>query len=117
MEAYPKRITLKGGQVRLSGPQATKLAFLTNELVIDAAKCGALASTQGKLSVQWRVYGSRRLRITWTESGMPRFGITNERRLGTQLHADSERDCVRTLDTTGMACTFELDLESDLDRR
>jgi MEDS: MEthanogen/methylotroph, DcmR Sensory domain len=117
MEAYPKRITLNGGRVRLSGPQATKLAFLINELVMDAAKYGALASTQGKLAVQWRVNGSRRLRITWTESGMPRFSITNRRRLGTELRADAERDCVRTFDATGTACAFEVDLESDLDRR
>jgi len=115
MEAYPKRITLKGGQVRLSGPQATKLAFLINELVIDAAKYGALASIQGKLAVQWRVNGSRRLRITWTECGIPRFGITNKRRLGTELRPDTERDCVRTFDNTGTAFTVELDL--DMDRR
>jgi len=68
--AYPERIELKGGRVRLSEPQATKLAVLINELVTDAAKYGALAS-QGKLAVQWRmvVNGSHRAFIKWTESG------------------------------------------------
>jgi hypothetical protein len=113
MEAYPERITFRGGRVRLSGPQATKLAFLINELVIDAAKYGALASTQGKLAVQWRVNSSRRLRITLTESGLPRFSITDKRRLGTELHAGTERDCVRTFDTSGTVCTVELDLDSE----
>ena len=70
MGAYPGRIELKGGRVRLSEPQATKLAVLINELVTDAAKYGALAS-HGKLAVQWRmvVNGSRRVFIKWTESG------------------------------------------------
>ena len=70
MGAYPERVVLKGGRIRLSEPQATKLAVLINELVTDAAKYGALAS-HGKLSVQWRmaVNGSRRVFIKWTESG------------------------------------------------
>jgi hypothetical protein len=70
MGAYPEHIELKGGRVRLSEPQATKLAILINELVTDAAKFGALAS-QGKLAVHWRrvVNGSRRVFIKWIESG------------------------------------------------
>jgi hypothetical protein len=118
MGAYPERITLKGGQVRLSGPQATKLAILINELFIDAAKIGALATSQGKLAIQWRVVvnGSRRVRIKWTERNMMPRLTTDKISVGTQMRAGTVHNCMRTFDTTGMVCTIELDLECDAAR-
>ena len=111
--AYPERIMLKGGHVQLSGSQATKLGILFNELVANAARYGALSSTQGKLAVQWHVVvnGSRRLHIKWTESGMCGLTIPDKVGFGTRLIASAVENCVRIFDPTGMACTFELDLE------
>jgi anti-sigma regulatory factor (Ser/Thr protein kinase) len=111
--AFPERISLNGGRVQLSEPQATKLAILISELATNAARYGALSSTQGELSVHWRIVanGSRRLHITWTESGMSSLTIPDKFGLGTQLLAGAVENCVRVFDTTGMVCTFELDLE------
>ena len=113
--AYPERIMLKGGHVQLSGSQATKLGILFNELVANAARYGALSSTQGKLAVQWRVVvnGSRRLQIRWTESGMSGLTVPDKVGFGTRLIASAVENCVRIFNPTGMACTFELNLESD----
>jgi hypothetical protein len=112
--AFPERITLKGGQVQLSGPQATILGIVISELATNAARHGALSWTQGRLGVHWRVVanGSHRLHIRWIESGMSNLTIPHKIGHGTQLLAGAVQNCVRVFDTAGMACTFELNLES-----
>ena len=111
--AYPERIMLKGGHVQLSGSQATKLGILFNEFVANAARYGALSSTQGRLAVQWRVVvnGSRRLHIKWTESGMSGLTIPDKVGFGTRLIASAVENCERIFEPSGMVCTFELNLE------
>ena len=83
--AFPERIALQGGDVHLSGSQATKLAIVISELTTNAARYGALSSIQGKLEVQWRVVanGSRRLDFKWTESGMSSLIIPGTIGVGT----------------------------------
>lgn len=115
--ACPGRIALKGGRVELSGLQATKLAILFSELVVNAAKYGALASPRGKLAVNWRVIanGSRRLHVTWMESGADNLALPEQVGSGTQLMATMAENCLRVFNHTGMVCTFELSLDdSDL---
>jgi hypothetical protein len=113
--AYPERIALKGGHVHLSGSQAAKLGILISEFATNAARYGALSSTQGKLAVQWRVVanGSRNLHIQWTESGMSSLTIPNKIGRGTRLMASAVQNCLRVFDNTGMECTFELSLEGN----
>jgi two-component sensor histidine kinase len=104
---------LKGGRVQLSGLQATKLAILFSELVSNAAKYGALASPRGKLAVHWRVVanGSRRLHVTWMESGADAVVVPEQVGSGTQLMAAVAENCLRVFNQTGMVCTFELNLD------
>jgi hypothetical protein len=111
--AEPERIGLEGGDVRLSGSQATKLGIVLSELAANAAKYGALASRQGRLVVQWRVVsnGSRRLQLTWIESGGADLALPDTIGSGTRLLATMAENSVRTFGRTGMACTFELTLE------
>jgi len=110
--AYPERITLKGGHVHLSESLANNLGPLFNELVINAAKYGALSSTQGKLLVQWRVVvnGSRTLHIKWSERGISSLTIPNNIGLGTQLIAGTLQNYTRVFD--GMECTFDLTMDA-----
>jgi MEDS: MEthanogen/methylotroph, DcmR Sensory domain len=114
--AFPERIALQGGHVHLSGSQATRLGILISEFATNAARHGALSSTEGALAVQWRVLvnGSHRLHIKWTETGMSGLRIPDKIGLGTQVIACSVQNWVRVFDTTGMVCTFELDLEPNL---
>ena len=109
--AYPERISLKGDDVDLSESLANKLAPLFNELVINAAKYGALSSTQGKLLVQWRVVvnGSRNLHIKWSESGISNL-TKNNIGLGTQVIAGALQNYTRAFE--GMECTFDLTLDA-----
>ena len=48
----------------------TGLALLLHEFATNAAKYGALASTEGRLSVDWTVVDGE-LRLTWREAGGP----------------------------------------------
>jgi hypothetical protein len=110
--AFPERIALRGGDVHLSGAQATKFAIVISELATNAARYGALSSTRGKLEVQWRVVtnGSRRLQFKWTESGMSSLIIPDKIGVGTQVIACTVQNWARVFHTTCMVCTFELDL-------
>jgi hypothetical protein len=111
--ACPERIAVKGGPVRLSGPQAAKLAILLSELTTNAARYGALGSPRGKLAVQWRVIanGSRRLHVKWTENGAVNLAVSETIGAGTQLMAGMVENCVRFFSPTGMVCEFELSLD------
>jgi two-component sensor histidine kinase len=112
MLAYPGRVTLEGGQVAVPALQAAKLRLALCELVANAAQFGALASPQGALAVKWRVSanGSRRLAVTWAESGMSGLTIPEKIGRGTQVLAGAVENCARSFEPTGMRCTFELRL-------
>ena len=106
--AYPERIALRGGHVQLSESQASKLGPLFNELVTNAARYGALSSTQNMLVVQWRVVanGSRNLHIKWTERRIPSLTIPYNIEISTQMIASALQNWARAFD--GMECTFDL---------
>jgi len=110
--AYPERIRLEGGHVELPASPAAKLRIAIQELVANATKFGALSTPQGRLALTWRVAvnGSRRLHMTWTESGMSRLTIPDKIGFGTQLIAGAVENCVRVFEPTAMVCTFELNL-------
>jgi hypothetical protein len=109
--AYPDRISLNGGHVHLSPSHTAKLAVLFSELATNAAKYGALSSTQAKIDVEWLVVvnGSGRLHIKWTERGMSGLTIPDKIGRGTRLLAATVQNCARVFHTAGMECTFELD--------
>jgi hypothetical protein len=112
MLAYPERITLEGGHVPLPASSAAKLRVVMLELAANCARFGAFATPQGNLAVKWRVAvnGSRRLHITWTESGMSNLTIPDSVGHGSQVLALAVENCVRIFEPTGMTCTFELNL-------
>jgi len=61
---------MEGPDIEL-GPQATTvLALVFHELATNAAKHGALSSSQGKLEVRWRSQDDRTT-ITWAETNGP----------------------------------------------
>jgi len=112
--AFPDRIALQGVPVHLSRSQMTPLAILISELTTNAARHGALSSTEGQLVIQWRllINGSRRLHIRWTESGMSRLAIPKKIGEGTQVIARLVENWIRVFVPTGMECTFDVDLAS-----
>lgn len=110
--ANPGRLTMEGDEAQVSNRQATTIAIVLDELAANALAYGALSSSQGKISVQWRlsVNGSRRSYFKWSESGLSSMFIPETPGTGTRLIAGLVENYVRAFEPSGMTCTFELDL-------
>jgi two-component sensor histidine kinase/PAS domain-containing protein len=93
-------VTLSGPSVPVSGDAVTCLALVFHETSTNAAKYGALSTSEGHLAVTWSMVGSQ-LCLTWDEQGGPPvtpptragFGSRLVRRSVTdQLHGRIEND-------------------------
>jgi PAS domain S-box-containing protein len=107
-----------GGNVRLAGPaallgpkQALTLGMAVHELATNAAKYGALSTSDGLVEVEWTVNADRQLRIRWRESGGPAvsppsrsgFGrLLIERVLAADLGGTVQTDFAKE----GLTCTI-----------
>lgn len=60
------RMSLEGPEVTLGESASVGLALIFHELATNAAKYGALATAQGRISVAWSVT-DRELRLVWKE--------------------------------------------------
>jgi two-component sensor histidine kinase len=69
----PSRISIDGPDIALQGPALTSLALLLHELTTNAAKYGALAAPEGKLSVNI-VKSDQELILRWRESDVTLSG-------------------------------------------
>ena len=71
--AGSEQVTLKGPDVVLAGQMAEAMALAIHELVTNALKYGALATTVGRVDVSWKVKrrrDGRRLTLDWQETGV-----------------------------------------------
>ena len=108
------RTDISGPPFRLSHQAAQTLGLALHELATNAAKYGAFAWPEGRLTVNWRRVGDR-LEIHWREfvPRVRRRGDTRgfgteviERMLGGALEAEIER----TLHADGLECRFVMPL-------
>ncbi len=68
LSAYDQsRIETGGSKVALDPKTAIALALVLHELTTNAAKYGALSSSQGHLSVTWQALPDRTLSLAWME--------------------------------------------------
>jgi PAS domain S-box-containing protein len=68
------RFHLEGPAASLGPRAATAIALALHELATNAAKYGALSTPEGRVALTWNFQGegpSRRLLMTWRESGGP----------------------------------------------
>jgi two-component system, chemotaxis family, CheB/CheR fusion protein len=101
---HPHKIEIEGEPVPLSATHSLGLSLILHELGTNAAKYGALAHSEGRVHLSWRVEGGkrgRRLRLRWEERGGPAVEPPTEKGFGTRL---IER-----------ACTYELEGEVELE--
>lgn len=102
--ARDERFTIKGADVEIDDRSATPLALMFHELATNAVKYGALASNDGKVTVEISG-GAQDIRIEWTERGGPPvvkpetegFGsklieMSVVRQLGGSIHRDWRSD-------------------------
>ncbi len=64
------RVSISGDDVVLSGTALTSIALLLHELTTNAAKYGALSTSDGRLEVAMRIDGEQ-FHLDWTERGGP----------------------------------------------
>ena len=87
-EGEDARFHLDGPPAALGPRAATAMALALHELATNAAKYGALSSPEGQVSFTWRYQGegpSRRLHMTWRESGGPAVRPPTTLGFGTRL--------------------------------
>ncbi len=83
-----ERYRLDGAEVALSAAQALALGLLFHELATNAAKHGALASGDGRVTVAWRIDeagAEPMLTIDWAEHDGPPVVTPSRRGFGSRL--------------------------------
>jgi two-component sensor histidine kinase len=88
------RLVARGPPVEVSPGAVRHLLLLFHELVTNAAKYGALSSSEGLVVAEWQWNGGRRVALTWTETGGPEVLNPSSKGFGSQL-IDT---CVQALD-------------------
>ncbi|MCA1443904.1 PAS domain S-box protein [Ensifer sp. IC4062] len=78
-----QRLELAGPPFRLRPKLVLALSMAFHELCTNAAKYGALTTSEGKISINWHI--GDRLRIRWEETGGPRIEPPTSRGFGSRL--------------------------------
>jgi two-component sensor histidine kinase len=83
----PSRIVLNGPPVALDPASALSFGMIFHELATNAAKFGALSSSDGRVLVDWSVanQADRRLAVIWRETGGPEVTPPTRRGFGSRL--------------------------------
>jgi two-component sensor histidine kinase len=83
----PDRLAMAGPDLVLSPKAAQAMTLVLHELATNAAKYGALSTSEGRLEIAWQVAGDgkRRLRLGWRESGGPPVEPPGRAGFGTRL--------------------------------
>jgi two-component sensor histidine kinase len=112
-------IEVSGPDLRVNPRAAVALAMVFHELMINAAKYGALSQPEGRVRVEWSTTedgGHSTLRVVWMEMGGPLvqapirrgFGSTLiEQSITRELGGTFEKD----FDRAGLICTMMIPLE------
>ncbi|RYJ01673.1 MAG: sensor histidine kinase, partial [Acetobacteraceae bacterium] len=88
------RLVLEGDDVPIGVKAATSLALILHELATNAAKYGALSSSEGSVAIDGSLKGDR-FALVWRERGGPEIaGVPTRRGFGTIL---AERGAITQL--------------------
>ena len=78
------RVRVQGDPAPIPPKAAAMLALVLHELATNAAKYGALARPEGRLSIAWASHASM-LRIDWIECGGPTVTVPRTQGFGSKL--------------------------------
>jgi two-component sensor histidine kinase len=79
------RLRIDGPQVLLKPDIAQAIAVTLHELATNAAKYGALSTTEGRIDLKWSHEADGRLILRWTESGGPEVQTPTRQGFGTRV--------------------------------
>ncbi|MDP3299112.1 MAG: PAS domain-containing protein [Phenylobacterium sp.] len=123
MELRPhgvERYQLEGPPVSLSAPETLTLGLVFHELVTNAAKYGALSSSEGCVRVHWRLRdegAGPSIDLTWSEEGGPKVSQPSRQGFGSRLierslQGDIGGEARLDFDENGLKCHLRLRLQT-----
>jgi len=83
-----QRVHASGPNLSVAPQSAVMISMMLHELATNAAKYGALSNDAGEVVVDWRELGegsSRRVQLTWRETGGPAVATPERKGFGTTL--------------------------------
>jgi len=88
------RLTVDGPEISIPAQTSLMLTMCLHELATNAAKYGALSNGTGQVRVWWEPLGveSRKIRLTWQETGGPPVEPPTRKGFGSQLIESSGID-------------------------
>jgi two-component sensor histidine kinase len=112
------RIAVSGEPIRVPPKPAAMLALVFHELATNAAKYGALAGPQGRVSISWSMSAKLLLRIEWSESGGPAVIKPVRQGFGTKLFTRALDPFHGTVEAefhpAGLQCRIALALDPEV---
>ena len=82
-----RRVRIEGANHLLEPSAAQALAVTVHELATNAAKYGALSTSDGKVEITWELKSVGELVLRWVESGGPRVTPPARQGFGTRVVA------------------------------
>jgi two-component sensor histidine kinase len=118
LEPYDEtRIAVSGDRIRVPPKPAAMLALVFHELATNAAKYGALAGSEGRVSIS-SSQTANMLRIEWSEADGPAVITPVRQGFGTKLFSRALDPFHGTVETefrpAGLQCTITLALEAEI---
>jgi PAS domain S-box-containing protein len=110
-----QQVDVRGPEVWLTPQQALSLSMALHELTTNAVKYGALSTSAGRVTIQWRRAGAE-VHFSWRERGGPRVAEPTQRGFGSRLleqslASDLQGEVTLNFAPDGLSCdiTFPLD--------
>ena len=80
------KFAIEGPDFKIASGAVIALAMMLNELCTNATKFGALSVPTGRIGIAWTIdEKTKRLHLTWTESGGPAVHAPTRQSFGTRL--------------------------------
>ena len=80
------KFLIQGPDLKIASAAVIALAMTLNELCTNTTKFGALSVPAGRIGIAWTIdEKTKRLHLTWTESGGPAVHAPTRRSFGTRL--------------------------------
>ncbi|TRD11780.1 histidine kinase [Erythrobacter insulae] len=105
--------TVDGPAVELAPNDALSFGLAVHELATNAAKFGALSTSDGRVAIQWRLIDDNLVEVEWTETGGPIVEPPQKRGFGLDLIEkivahELKQPVELHFDETGVRCTLRV---------
>ncbi|MFA7601735.1 MAG: CHASE domain-containing protein [Novosphingobium sp.] len=113
MAASENHVEMTGPAIRLAPNDAMSLGLAIHELATNAAKYGALSTTEGRVFIEWHLVTPEVAELNWRETGGPPVQAPGKRGFGRDLlekivaHELQSKVDLR-FDATGVECTLRV---------